>query len=32
MNQHQLGLKIVAAKGPVEFLVIDTVNPNPAEN
>jgi uncharacterized protein (TIGR03435 family) len=30
--ERQLGLKIVAGKDPVEFLVIDTVNPAPSEN
>lgn len=30
--ERQLGLKIVAGKDPVEFLVIDSINQNPAEN
>lgn len=30
--ERQLGLKIVAGKDPVEFLVIDAVNQSPAEN
>ncbi len=30
--EHQLGLKIVAAKDPVEFLVIDAVNQTPTAN
>jgi uncharacterized protein (TIGR03435 family) len=30
--ERQLGLKIVAGKDPVEFLIIDTINQTPAEN
>jgi uncharacterized protein (TIGR03435 family) len=30
--EHQLGLKIVAGKDAVEFLVIDSINQSPVEN
>jgi uncharacterized protein (TIGR03435 family) len=30
--EHQLGLKLVAGKDEVEFLVIDAINQSPAEN
>ncbi|HVV44704.1 MAG TPA: TIGR03435 family protein [Bryobacteraceae bacterium] len=30
--EHQLGMKLVAGKDPVEFLVIDAVNQTPTEN
>lgn len=30
--EHQLGLKIVAGKDPVEFLVIDAINQTPIDN
>ena len=30
--QRQLGLKIVAGKDPVKFLVIDAINQTPSEN